>query len=345
MPEKINLGFIGCGTHSTNNTYPMLAYTYGRLEAVCDIDEGLACRNAALYGDKSTKVYTDADKMLDEAALEGIMIVGPPDMHYRYGMAALKRGLPVYVEKPPAPNLEKTLEMVEAAKANGTFVMCGFMKRFGTAYKKIREMAESKKIELSTGFFKYSHWSCGDISMMYTMSIHIIDLAISIFGGVKSVYSVCGKPNGNISVTLILHHESGLHTQLMLDTSHPRIHERAEVSGKMDGKNTLITVDNVQHMEMHTEQRDYTFIDVLAPTMQQIEPTAGFDGISVWRPDYAMPNMGQTRHFFQGFAGEAREFVDAVKEKRAAYCSNDDILGAMRVIDAVISKPNGYSEL
>jgi len=283
--------------------------------------------------------------MLGETALDGLMIVGPPDMHYKYGMAALKRGIPVYVEKPPAPNLAMTVELVEAAKENDTFIMCAFMKRFGTAYKKIREMAAGGELQLSTGFFKYCHWTCGDIGMMYGMSIHIIDLAISIFGKVKSVYSVYGKPNGNVSVTLILYHENGLHTQLMLDTSHPRIHERVEISGKMDGKNTLITVDNVQHMELHTEQRDYTFIDVLAPTMQEIEPTAGFDGIKLWRPDYAMPNMGQTRHFFQGFAGEAREFVNAVKEKRAAYPSNDEIIHAMRVIDAVVSKPNGYSEL
>ena len=226
MSEKVNLGFIGCGTHSTNNTYPMLAYTHGRLSAVCDLDLGLATRNAALYGDAATKVYTDADRMLGEAALDGVMIVGPPDMHYRYGLAALKRGLPVYVEKPPAPDLAKTLELVEAAKANGTFVMCGFMKRFGTSYKKLREMAEGGELQLSAGFFKYCHWSCGDISMMYGMSIHIIDLAISIFGRVKSVYSVSSKPNGSISVTLVLYHENGLHTQLMLDTSHPRIHER-----------------------------------------------------------------------------------------------------------------------
>jgi predicted dehydrogenase len=55
--------------------------------------------------------------------------------------------------------------------------------------------------------------------------------------------------------------------------------------------------------------------------------------------------MGQTRHFFQGFAGEAREFVNAVREKRPAYSSNDEILDAMQIIEAVIAKPNGYSEL
>ena len=345
MSEKVNIGFIGCGTHATNNTYPMLAYTHGRLEAVCDLDENLAQRNATLYGDASTKVYTDAKKMINEAKLDGVMIIGPPEIHYEFGMEALKQGIPVYVEKPPAPNLAKSIELVETAKANKTFIMCGFMKRFGMTYKKIREMVEKGEIQLATGFFKYSHWTCENIDMMYFMSIHIIDLAISIFGKVKSVYSASNVQNGSISVSLIFHHENGLHTQLMLDTSQPRMQERIEISGKMNGKNTLIIVDNVQHMELHTEQQEYSFIDVLAPSMQEINPTAGFDGIKVWRPDYGMPNMGQTRHFFQGFAGEAREFVDAVREKRMAYPSNDEILEAMRVIEAVISKPNGCIDI
>ena len=345
MKDKINLGFIGCGTHSTNNTYPMLAYTHGRLEAVCDLDERLARRNATLYGDSLTKVFTDASTMLAESALDGVMVVGPPDLHYKFGMAALKRGLPVYVEKPAAPNLAMAVELVETAKANNTFVMCGYMKRFGMAYKKIRQMVEGGGLQLASGSFKYSHWTCDNINMMWFMSIHIIDLAIYYFGKVKAVYSVSGMHGGCISVSLILHHENGTHTQLMLDSSHPRINERVEMSGKLDGKNALIIVDNVQHMELHTETSDATFIDVIAPSMQEIKPAAGFGGIQVWRPDYAMPNMGQTRHFFQGFAGEAREFVDAVREKRVAQPSNDAILDAMRVIDAVVAKPNGYSEL
>jgi len=345
MKEKINLGFIGCGTHSTNNTYPMLAYTHARLEAVCDLDERLARRNAALYGDGLTKVFTDADKMLAETALDGLMIVGPPEVHHKYGMAALRRGIPVFVEKPPAPNLAMATEMVETARANNTFVMCGFMKRFGLAYQKIRQMVDNGELNLATGYLKYSHWSCDDIQMMWFLSIHIIDLAIYFFGRVKAVYSVCGTHNGCLSISLILHHENGLHTQLMLDTSQPRMHERVEISGKMDGKNALLIVDNVQHMELHTETDNASFIDVLAPSLQEIKPSAGFGGIQLWRPDFSMTSMGQTRHFFQGFAGEAREFVDAIREQRAANPSNDAILDAMRVIEAVIAKPNGYSEL
>ena len=62
-------------------------------------------------------------------------------------------------------------------------------------------------------------------------------------------------------------------------------------------------------LELHKEGRNG--IDLLAPSLPEIAPDFDLQDIAIWRPDYGIPNMGQTRHFFQGFAGEVREFVDA----------------------------------
>jgi predicted dehydrogenase len=115
------------------------------------------------------------------------------------------------------------------------------------------------------------------------------------------------------------------------------------LSGAMDGASALIVVDNVQHMELH--RHGLSGIDLLAPQMHEIEPTFDLNNIQMWRPDYAIPNMGQTRHFFQGFAGEIREFVSAILEKREPYPGTEDSLKAMRVIEAVCSNPDGFTKL
>jgi predicted dehydrogenase len=94
-------------------------------------------------------------------------------------------------------------------------------------------------------------------------------------------------------------------------------------------------------MELHKEGRNG--IDLLAPSLPEIDPDFDLGDISVWRPDYGIPNMGQTRHFFQGFAGEVREFVDAVRERREPYPGTADCLKAMRVIDAILRNPHGSS--
>lgn len=342
MKETAKIGFVGCGSHATNNLYPMLRYARCTLEAVCDLNGDLASRNARVFG--AARCFTDAAVMLKECELDGVMVVGPPQMHYDLGKAVLSCGLPLFVEKPPAPDLACTRELVELARANHTFVMPGFMKRHGLPYAKARQMIESGAFVPAMGFFKYGHWAMKDLNgMLLGMSSHPIDLAISFFGEPCRVISSCDDTHRAISLAVTLRFANGRIAQLMLDASQPRIQERLELSGSIDGKNALIVVDDVCHMELHKEGRNG--IDLLAPSLPEIAPDFDLSDISIWRPDYGIPNMGQTRHFCQGFAGEVREFVDAVREGREPYPGTGDCLKAMRVIDAILRHPNGSVEL
>ena len=342
--EFANVGFIGCGSHATNNIYPMLKYARCNLHAVCDLNEDLARRNAKIYGAKA--VYTDADKMLDEQQFDGVFIVGPSEMHYTLGKKVLTKGIPLFIEKPPAPDLKSAEELMRAAKDNGTFVMTGFMKRHGMAYKKARDLITSGQFVPAAGFFKYGHWGIGDenfTGMLLTMSIHPIDLAISFFGDVASVSSTKSVTNGVVSLAVTLRFTSGKWAQLMLDSSQPRIQEHVEISGSMNGGSALIVVHNVQEMELHHQGHDG--IDLLAPSMAEIDPVFNLDDIKVWRPNYGLPNMGQNSAFFGGFAGEVREFIDAILENREPYPGTDDTIKAMQVIDAILRNPNGTVDL
>jgi myo-inositol 2-dehydrogenase/D-chiro-inositol 1-dehydrogenase len=338
--DYARIGFIGCGSHSTHNLYPMLKYARCRLAAVADIDAEAAERNARIYG--AERWYTDADAMLEKEALDGVFVVGSFQMHHDYALKALARGIPVFTEKPPAGTLAGAREMVAAAKAHGTFVMTGFMKRHGLAYAKARELITSGAFEPAAGFFKYAHWHSAPEhldGMLLFMSIHIIDLAISFFGDVREVTSVRSVTAGTQSLGVTLRFTSGKWAQLMLDGSQPRIQERVELSGHMDGSNALIVVDNLHEMEVHRQA--YNGIDVLAPTMAEITPRIELNDIHIWRPDFALPNMGQNSPFIQGFAGEVREFCDAIIEGREPYPGTADVCKAMQVIDAIQRVPDG----
>lgn len=336
------IGFIGCGTHSTNNLYPMLAYARCRLDAVCDQREELARRNARIYGAEA--VYTDAAKMLDERPLDGVMVVGPLPMHYEVGKQVLERGIPLFVEKPPAPTLAQAEELMTLAHANKTFLMTGFMKRHGLTYKKVRQWIDSGQLVPAAGFFQYGHWAGSDLNiMLLTMCIHPIDLAISFFGEVASVQSTLYRSEADaISLAVTLRFMSGRWTQMMFDSSQPRIQERVQISGTWDGGNALAIVDNVQQLELHRQGRNG--ID-FAEDMTAIDPDFDIGDIQMWRPDYGLPNMAQSRPFFQGFAGEVREFVNAILEKREPYPGTEDALKAMRVIDAILHNPDGTTQL
>ena len=55
--------------------------------------------------------------------------------------------------------------------------------------------------------------------------------------------------------------------------------------------------------------------------------------------------LGMSSHdFVQGFAGEVREFCDAIIEKREANPNMEESVRVMRVIEAIAAKPDGTTE-
>lgn len=342
MSTLPKLAFIGCGTHSTHNLYPALKYAHCRLQAVCDLNADVAARNARIYG--APGVYTSAEKMLADEQLDGVLIVGAAELHHELGKKVLQRGLPLFVEKPPAPSLAAAQELVALAEAQHTFVMAGFMKRFALTYAKIGALIRSGEFVPSSGTFRYTHWAGNHLrGMLLGMSIHPIDLALSLFGEVKSVTSTSYDTGSVLSLGVTLKFTSGKWAHLTLGCHGPRIQEHVEISGVIGGKNGYFVVDNIAHLELHTA--GLGGVDLLAPDLPLIQPEFKLEDIQVWRPDFAIPNMGQNSLFLNGYAGEIREFVDAIREKRIPAAGNREALQALRVIEAIYQQPNGTVEL
>lgn len=337
------VAFIGCGSHATNNIFPMLKYARCRLDSVCDLNEALACRNAQIFG--ADAVFTDVRRLLDERKVDGVFVVGPPAMHYEVGRQVLERGLPLFVEKPPAPTLAQTQELADLARQHKTFFMTGFMKRFGMTYRKAQELITAGQFVPAASRFQYGHWAMTDLrSMLLFMCAHPLDLALTFFGQATSVRSALYRDQRQaISLAVTLRFASGRWAQLMLDASQPRIQERVEISGTMDGNNALLVMDNVEHLELHRQK--HNGVDLHAPSLDTINPQFELADIQVWRPDHSLPNMGQTRHFNQGFAGEVREFIDAISEKRHAVPGAAESIAVMRLIEAIAAKPDGETIL
>lgn len=129
----LNIGWIGCGRHATQMLMPQLGRNDIRVAAVCDVNEDAAAGAAWQYGAEAT--YSDFNALLDHPGLDAIGMAVGPDLHRTASIAALERGLPVFLEKPPAKNLEGAREIAAASKAAGKPVLVGFMKRYSTGNK------------------------------------------------------------------------------------------------------------------------------------------------------------------------------------------------------------------
>lgn len=129
----LNIGWIGCGRHATQMLMPQLGRNDIRVAAVCDVNEDAAAGAAWQYGAEAT--YSDFNALLDHPGLDAIGMAVGPDLHRAASIAALERGLPVFLEKPPAKTLEGAREIAAASKAAGKPVLVGFMKRYSTGNK------------------------------------------------------------------------------------------------------------------------------------------------------------------------------------------------------------------
>lgn len=129
----IKIGWIGCGRHATWMLMPQLARSGFEIAAVCDRDAAAAQNAARQFGAKA--VYSDFDDMIANADIDAVGMAVGPEIHFRATMAAIKRGIPVFMEKPPAATAAQARELLDASEAANVPVTVGFMKRYSTGNK------------------------------------------------------------------------------------------------------------------------------------------------------------------------------------------------------------------
>lgn len=137
--RKARIGFIGAGNFATASLYPQLHLCPQiDLVAVCDIDREKADLNARNFG--ARKAYSDIEEMLDKEEFDGVFCIGSAPQQYALAPQVLKRGIPVYVEKPSANTSAEARELAELAEAHSTWGQVGFMKRFAEIYNMAQDV-------------------------------------------------------------------------------------------------------------------------------------------------------------------------------------------------------------
>jgi len=110
---------VGAGNLSSRKIYPLIGTAGAQLVGVCDIDKAKAEKNASLWGGK---VYTDMENMLDIEKPDAVIICISAQMHAKLAAIAMRKGIPVYTEKPPAESASSALELAKISKETG--ILC-----------------------------------------------------------------------------------------------------------------------------------------------------------------------------------------------------------------------------
>lgn len=191
MSDDPRIAIVGAGSLSTRRIYPYIGAAGAQLVGVCDLDAQKAERNARRFGGR---VYGAMEEMLDEEKPDGVIICIGPEQHAALAPVAIKKGIPVYTEKPPAPSASAALEVARVAKRTGVLCTTAFKKRYSAAYQRAKEWlggyesADLYSISIDYASAQYANESPRTLFLL-DFAIHIIDLIGFLFGDAHKVFA------------------------------------------------------------------------------------------------------------------------------------------------------------
>lgn len=138
------LAMVGCGGIGSYHLEHFLKYTDIELAGFCD----LILERAEGFVQKagSGQAFVDFREMYDTVKPDMLFICVPPTSHGDIEMEAIARGIPFFVEKPLALDLELGRKIRDAAEAKGLITASGFQCRYSNTIAPTVEFIQSHQI-------------------------------------------------------------------------------------------------------------------------------------------------------------------------------------------------------
>jgi predicted dehydrogenase len=131
--DKVVLAMIGTGGRGSNLAADYAARGDCQFAYLCDPDtqrrEALAKTLAAKLPGSSPKLLSDFRTMLDDRAVDAVVVATPDHWHALATILACQAGKDVYVEKPPTHNCWEGQQMIRAARKYKRIVQVGTQNR------------------------------------------------------------------------------------------------------------------------------------------------------------------------------------------------------------------------
>ena len=200
MQHILKLGAVGTGGIWKAHANNLKTLGGSEIVAVCDINEDTRRQVAEALG---ARAYAHvADMMRQEQELDAVISCTPPDARREIIEAVAGRGLPLFVEKPPASSLDDARAILAAIARSQASVSVGFMYRYLPVVDRLKALlAEAGPINLVQSdmlcpaatewgipaWFFIKERSGGHV---VDQAIHVMDLVRYVAGDITQVYTL-----------------------------------------------------------------------------------------------------------------------------------------------------------
>ena len=329
--KNVSIGVIGIGSMAVNVHLPCLFETPGvKVCSLCDVIYEKAEKTAAKY--MIPGVYNDYRQMIKNEKLDAVFILVQPDQTFRITVDCIKKGLDVFIEKPPGITTFQAKTIAEYSKKYNRIVQVGFNRRYIPIVQNVVDIMKRTTVinQVEGCFFKNGDASfydgCADALVCDT--IHAIDLVRSIAAGSpKEVASIKSCMNSSII--------NSWNSLILFDN---------QITGII--KANYQTGGRVHNFEIHGPEAS-AYINLGFGCFECEAKILYFGGKGTHSisangsGEYEVCRIGSEdikngkSYRFYGFLDSCMAFVKAVRERNQPLTNIDDAIKTMELVDLI----------
>ena len=320
----IGIGVIGYGYWGPNLVRNFAEQSGAEIRIVCDLRAERLAVARRRY--PSIKVTTVPSEVWADPSIDAVVIATPVQYHFELGLAALRAGKHVLIEKPIASKSSEASRLIDEAQRRRLTLMVDHTFVYTGAVQKMRELTQAGElgeiyyydsVRINLGLFQ------SDVNVLWDLAVHdlsIMDyvlpsqpIAISATG----LAHLPGRPENIAYMTMFFDNRM---------IAHVHANWLAPVKVRrtlLGGSRRMIVFDDLETSE---KIKVYDRGISLNPSPENIyQMLVGYRSGDMWAPQLAVT---------EALASEAAHFIDCVDRGRRPMTDGEAGLRIVRLLEA-----------
>ena len=188
MTARLPVGVLGVGALGQHHARHLAGLSDVRLVGVYDLD---SARAAKVAGELRTVAFREMDDLLGQ--VEAVTVAVPTPAHAEVGLRALRRGVPVLMEKPLAATLAEADGLIAEASRRQVQLQVGHIERYNRAIRAAEAYLDGPRYIESLRLAPFQPRGT-DVAVVLDLMIHDLDLVLHLTGSVATEVRASGLP-------------------------------------------------------------------------------------------------------------------------------------------------------
>lgn len=316
---KKKYAFIGVGTHSIYNLYPVI--NHFRLDLKYIVTKSNNNANLIDENFPNSTGTSNLDLVLSDKEISGVFVSAHPTAHYSLVKKILEAGKNVFVEKPPCYNSEELKDLIETEnKSTGTCIV-GLQKQYAPSNLKLKESINFD----CTYNYRYVTGGYPEGDPILDLFIHPIALITYFFGEVIHQNIVTQETKAGKTIFLQLTHKNNNIGSIELSTNYSWRNPTEKLI--VNSKKGIYEINNTE--ELSLEPKSLTIMGI--PTEKVFNQER--NKIYLKERSNFIPMLTHNQLYTSGYFSEIKTFIDLCEGK--AFKNNSSLSSCIEAYNII----------